>query len=129
MHWVLALIYEQKGMNNEAIAEIQRVITVLGRTDDNLAQLGRAYALAGNRREVMKILNEMKELSKERYVSAESIAVVYASLGERDQAFEWLDKSFKQGDSHNGLKVDPQWDSLRSDPRFAQLLRRVGLTP
>jgi tetratricopeptide (TPR) repeat protein len=127
VHWVLALIYEQKGMNNEAIAEIQRVITVLGRTDDNLAQLGCAYALAGNRREAIKILNEMKELSKERYVNPESIALVHASLGEKDQAFEWLDKSFEQGDSHNGLKVDPQWDSLRSDPRFQQLLRRVGL--
>jgi tetratricopeptide (TPR) repeat protein len=129
VHWVLALIYEQKGMNNEAIAEIQRVITVVGRTDDNLAQLGIAYALAGNRREATKILNEMKELSKERYVHPESIALVHASLGEKDQAFEWLDRSFEQGDSHMGLKVDPQWDSLRSDPRFAQMLRRVGLTP
>jgi tetratricopeptide (TPR) repeat protein len=129
VHWVLALIYDQKGMNNEAIAEIQRVITVSGRTDDNLAQLGRAYALAGNRREATKVLNEMKELSKERYVHPASIAIVHASLGEKDQAFEWLDKSLEQRDSQNGLKVDPQWDSLRSDPRFADLLRRVRLAP
>ena len=128
-HYVLALIYEQKGMNSEAIAEIQRAITVLGRTDDNLAQLGVAYALAANRREAMKILNEMKELSKQRYVHPESIALVYASLEDRDQAFEWLDRSFQPGDSHNGLKVDPQWDSLRSDARFANVLRRVGLAP
>ena len=69
-------------------------------------------------------------MSKQRYVSPYLIAIVYVGLGDKDQAFAWLDKAFQDRSSLLlWLKVEPQFDSLRDDPRFQDLLRRVGLTP
>jgi TolB-like protein/Tfp pilus assembly protein PilF len=116
-----------QGRLAEAITEVQRAREV----DDNhyvLAALGQAYALAGNRSEAFKAIEQMKEWSKQRYVSAHSVALVYAGLGEKDLAFEWFEKAIEMRSEHMGwLKVDPRVDALRSDPRFADLVRRVGL--
>jgi hypothetical protein len=74
------------------------------------------------------MLDELKGLSKERYVPAFSFAVIYLGLGEKDQAFAWLEKAYEDRSSLIlFLKGDPIWDPLRSDPRFADLLRRIGL--
>ena len=74
------------------------------------------------------MLDEMKELSKQRYVTPYFMAPIYASLGEKDQAFEWLEKAYQ--DRHGWLitpQLDPTLEGLRSDPRFADLLKRIGL--
>ncbi|MEO7157327.1 MAG: protein kinase [Vicinamibacterales bacterium] len=93
-----------------------------------LAALGQAYALSGKRSDALATIDLMKEWSLRQYVSPHSIALVYAGLGENDLAFEWLDKGIEMRSEHIGwLKVDPRLDSLRSDPRFAALVRRVGL--
>lgn len=74
-------------------------------------------------------LTELHEMAGNRYVSAISFATIYAALGSMDKAFEWMDKSFEEGAiSIRGLKTDPIYDKMRSDPRFAELLRRAGLT-
>ena len=78
----------------------------------------------------MKILDQLKELSRQRYISPYDMAIIYTGLGEREQAFAWLDKAYADRFwPLPFLKVDPRFDSLRSDPRFADLVRRVGLTP
>ncbi|MCA1617586.1 MAG: hypothetical protein LC729_04130 [Acidobacteria bacterium] len=76
----------------------------------------------------MKTLDQLKEITRQRYVSAYSFAIVYARLGEKDQAFQWLEKGYQDHALELPiLKVDPLFDNLRSDPRFADLVRRVGL--
>jgi hypothetical protein len=84
--------------------------------------------LSGKRAEAQTNLNELQEISKQRYVSPAAIAMIYAALGDKDQAFAWLEKANKAHDALLArLKVDPRFDSLRSDPRFAELMRRVAL--
>jgi hypothetical protein len=90
--------------------------------------LGHVYAVSGKKGEARTVLNELKQLSGQEYVPAYGIALVYAGLGEKDQAFAWLEKAYEEHAFKMAwLKVEPRWDSLRSDPRFADLLRRIGL--
>ena len=119
----LGVAYEQKGMYEEAIAEYQKI------PRRELAPIGRAYALSGKRREAQRVLDELKEQSKTRYVSPVSMAVIHAGLGEHEQAIAWLEKALDGGDADRlyFLGVQPTWDSLRSEPRFQDLLRRMGL--
>jgi hypothetical protein len=86
------------------------------------------HARLGERIQALRILDELKGASKQEYVSAYSFAVIYLGLGEKDQAFAWLEKAYEQRSFLLAyLKVDPIWDPLRSDPRFADLVRRIGL--
>ena len=128
----LGLASEQKEMYPEAIATLQKGNSqgVEGTDPEFAAFLAHAYAASGNRGEATKLLEELKDLSKQRYISPYFIAIIYTGLGEKDQAFEWLEKAFEdRNDWLTHLKVNPQLDSLRSDPRFQDLLRRVGLVP
>jgi len=78
--------------------------------------------------EALKTLDQLKENAGQRYVSAYSFALVYAGLGEKDQAFQWLEQSYQERAPYlSALKVDPPLDNLRSDPRFADLVSRIGL--
>jgi DNA-binding winged helix-turn-helix (wHTH) protein/TolB-like protein/Flp pilus assembly protein TadD len=119
----LGVAYEQKGMYEEAIAEYQKM------PSRGLAPIGRVYALSGKRREAQKVLVELKEQSKKTYVSPVSMAVIHAGLGENEQAIAWLERAFDEGDADRlyFLAVHPTWDGLRSEPRFQDLLRRMGL--
>jgi len=84
--------------------------------------------VAGEKDEALKILDDLKEQSKQRYVSPKGFAMIYMGLGDKDQAFEWLNKTFDENPYRIAfIKVDPRFDSLRSDPRFADLLRRMKL--
>jgi tetratricopeptide (TPR) repeat protein len=125
----LGAVYEQKGMYDEAIALYQKAINLTERTTGILGVLGHAYAASGRRGEALKILEELKEMSRQKYVSPYDLAVLYTGLGEKDRAIEQLHKAYQ--DRGNGLfielKVEPLFDPLRSDPRFADLLQRMGL--
>ena len=128
-HWMLGQAYRQKGMYEEAIAEFQKEVVSRGDPVDT-AVLGHAYAVAGNRAEAEKILKELTDLSKDRYVSPYFIALIYVGLNDKDEAFDRLEKAFAERSAGMVfLKVEPMFDPIRSDPRFQDLLRRVGLTP
>ena len=127
-HWALGNVYVNKGMYEEAIAEYKVAIPLSGDSPDELASLGYAYALSGRRREARAVLGELKGRSRRRYISPTVIAFLHAGLGEKDEAFAWLDRAVEGRDFILVfLKVDPTFDRLRADPRFASLLRRVGL--
>ncbi len=128
-HWSLGEAYELKGDYPQALAEYQ---TSLRLVDDPsvLALMGHAYARSGKRDEALKTAEQLKEMSRHRYVSAYSIAGVYAGLDDKDQTFQWLEKSYQE---HNPdlipIKVDPLFDNVHEDQRFVELLRRMGLQP
>lgn len=125
-HMIIGLSYVQKHRYVEGIAELQRAKA----NPDSRALLAYAYAVAGESREARKILEELDQLSKQKYVSPFPIAVAYSGLGEKDRAFEALEKAYTERSWGMGmLGVNPIFDGLRSDPRFAMLLRRVNLAP
>jgi len=88
-------------------------------------------AVSGRRAEAQKVLDQLTASSKQRYVPARFMAIIYMDLGEKDKAFELLGKSYEDRslDIGPGFKMDPAFDPLRSDPRFADLLRRMNLQP
>ncbi|MCA1837217.1 MAG: tetratricopeptide repeat protein [Actinobacteria bacterium] len=129
-HWKLGLAYEQRAMYEEAIAEFQKAIALSCGSAQAVVLLGHAYAVSGRRTEALKVLDELNELSKRRYVSSYRVAAIHLGLGEKEQAFEWLERAYEEHDAWLvWLKVDPVLDDLHEDPRFADLMRRVGLLP
>lgn len=123
----LGLAYEQKGMYSEAIDQFQQGVKLSG-SPLMVSLLGHAYAVSGRRAEAHRILADL-DGQKQLYVSPYTIATIYAGLGEKDQAFKWLEKAVEDRDIWlMNLKVDPVMKGLRSDKRFAELLRRIGLT-
>lgn len=120
----------QKQMYEEALTELQKARAFWSESAEIISLIGFTYAVSGRRIEAQKILGELEGLSKQRYVSPYHIAMVYAGLGERDPAFLWLEKAFADREGRlTILKFAPEFDSLHSDPRYTELLRRVGLTP
>lgn len=123
------LAYEQKGMYREAIDEFQKGVKVSG-SPLMLALLGHAYAVSGQKSEAQRVLNELSDLQNRRYVSSYTVGAIYAGLGDKDQAFKWLEKAYDERDVWlMNLKVDPVFAKIRSDKRFPDLLARAGLTP
>jgi serine/threonine-protein kinase len=126
----LGQAYERKGMCRESIAEIQKVRDFYGQSQIASGLLGHAYAVSGQRGEAQKIIGEMKEQAKQEYVWPYNIAIIYVGLDERDQALQWLEKAYQDhSDDLIYLKVESMFDSLRSDARFTDLVRRIGLAP
>jgi serine/threonine protein kinase/tetratricopeptide (TPR) repeat protein len=123
---LIGFAYCQKGMYEQAITEYQkRAMPGSGGSGD----LGVAYALSGRQSEAFKEIGKLREMSKQRYVAPYSLAIIYASLGDRDNALQWLEKAYEDRSTRLvWIKVDPLLDSLRSEPRFAELLRRMNLT-
>lgn len=129
-HLWLGRAYEQKGNHGQAIVEILKAVSISEGNPLYVAELGHAYGLAGRRNEALKVLDELHKLSRNHYVSAYDQAIVYVGLGEKEQAFGWLERAFQERSSMLvNLKVDPAFDSLRSDARFPPMLRRLGLEP
>lgn len=127
-HLGLALVHQQLGDFSEAFAEFEQA----NQLDDSptvMGFLGNMYAVSGERGKAQKILEEMQKQRIKRYASAYCVALVYAGLSESDLAFEWLGKAYEDRDDFLswGLPSDPRLDSLRGDPRFDQLMNRVGL--
>lgn len=123
----LGLAYEQKKQYREAIAALERA-RAGDANPSSLGYLGYVYGAAGRKADAQKVLGELMELSKQRHVSPYNIAIVHAGLGDKDQAFEWLNRTCDSRSFNMTLiKVEPVLDDLRPDPRFKELLRRVKL--
>lgn len=125
-HLTLGEAYEQKEMYQEAVAEFQKAVALSGRGSSYVAALGHAYAVSGKRGEAREIIAGLQ--SKRPPVSSFEIATVYAGLGDKDQAFKWLARAYEEHEVYlaYSFNVNPKLDSLRSDPRFAGLVRRLG---
>ena len=128
-HWAISEPLEQQQKYQEAIAELEKA-RQLDETPTMLALLGHIYALTGKRNEAQKIIGELREQSKQIYVDPYFLAQIHTALGDRDKAFQNLERAYE---GHSSwlvwLKVEPKFDSLRSDPRFANLVHRIGLAP
>jgi TolB-like protein/DNA-binding winged helix-turn-helix (wHTH) protein/Tfp pilus assembly protein PilF len=129
-HYELGIGYEGLGKPLEAISEYQRAVELSDGNLDAIAALGHAFAVIGRRTEAKKILSDLKRKSQSGYVSPYLIATIYAGLGDKNNAFAFLEKAYteKSLDISWFLNADLRIDSLRSDPRFETLLRRVGLS-
>jgi DNA-binding winged helix-turn-helix (wHTH) protein/TolB-like protein len=131
LHFRLGNAYREKGMYQPALAEFIKAVQLAGGGDrygDQYyeAAVGAAYAALGNTSEARKVLNSLIRRSKDRYVPAYGIALIYVGLGERDHVFEWLQRAYdERSTSMAYLKVDPAWNDLRSDPRFAAIARSI----
>ncbi|HKX33307.1 MAG TPA: winged helix-turn-helix domain-containing protein, partial [Blastocatellia bacterium] len=127
-HWHLGLAYLQKRRFADGVSQLQQAFALSGGSLLMKAALGQAYAVAGDRLEATKILDELKTLSQQRYVPSSEIAAIYVGLGEHEQAFQWLSHALEERAFHLiYLKARPEFNPLHSDPRFAGLLRRIGL--
>jgi len=127
-HDLLGQLYMQKRMYDAAITEFQKARTLDPGDTSLLLEIGIVHALAGRKAEAKKVFQEVQRISKQKYVPPFDMAAFYACMGQKDTAFEWLDRAFQARDRNlTGLGVVPLLDNLRSDPRFAELLRRVGL--
>ncbi len=125
-HWNLGSALMAKGAMGAAIEEYQKA-RVLNDDPLVLAVLARAYASSGDKTEALKILEQLKELSKQRYVSAYSFALVYLALGDKEEALRWLEKSYQDrtGNDVVYFRVEPFLDQLRGDPRFEALVEKI----
>jgi TolB-like protein/Tfp pilus assembly protein PilF len=126
-HWGIGLAREQMGDMEGAIASFQRAAELTERGTNVLASLGHAYAVSGKPDEARKILQELAARAKQRYVPSYQVALVYAGLGDEGKAFEFLEKAFDERSTLlTYLKMDPRFDSLRTDPRFHAMMRRLN---
>ena len=128
-YYGLARAYGQKGMYDEATNALNKARTLLAGSARIVAELGYAYAASGKRDEARDVLRGLKEEATRKYVDPYLFAIIHTALGEKDQALAWLEKAYEERSTWMPfMKVEPKFDSLRSDPRFADLMRRVGLT-
>ena len=134
--WEMAILgwdYEQKGMHEQAIAEFKKAVELTDKsspifTPFYLAGLGHAYALAGRRSDAEQVLQGLLQRAKQSYVSPFDIALIYTALGQKDSALTWMTKAVAERSTWLVYsKWEPRLDPLRSDPRFQDLLRRIGL--
>ena len=127
-HLFLGQALEEQGKLAEAIAEIERARQLEGEIAQIWAMLGHVYALSGRRIDAQRIIAELKDPAGRVYVPSYLPALVYAGLGDKDEAFAWLERAYSERSAFIAwfVPVDPVWDNLRSDPRFAELLRKVG---
>jgi TolB-like protein/Tfp pilus assembly protein PilF/predicted Ser/Thr protein kinase len=127
-HNRLGWAYLSKGMNEEAIAEFQKEMALSGSDPEESVDLGYAYAVVGKRDEAKRILANLKRKRERAFVSPAGLGIICGALGQKDEAFAWLEKAYELRDPQlTYLKVGPRFTPLRSDPRFQDLLRRMGL--
>ncbi len=129
--YLLGVAYEGSGQVQHAIPEYQKAVELSGNDNDPTAALAHSYAHIGQRAEAEKIQRELLEQSKNGYVSPYMIATVYAGLGDKDRAFEFLERAYNErsADLSYFLKADLRIDTLRTDPRFQDLVNRMGFPP
>ncbi len=128
-HYYLGQCHLMRGNHDEAMAEFERALEIAPKTPDFIAMIGYTHAVARRRDQARRCLAELDELSLGRYVPPFCYATIHAALGEPDLAFKWMEKSHEDRDPRvRTLKTDPLFDVLLADPRFAELIRRAGLT-
>jgi len=126
-HFRLSDIYALTGRQQDAIAEVQKMLTIL-EYQELAATIGAVYKTSGYQQALRFYAKQLEEIySHATYIPTWYIASIYGFSGDNDQAFAWLEKAYKVKDSVDSLASDPQWDPLRADPRFKDLLRRIGL--
>lgn len=124
----IAIAYAQMNRFDEALAASQRAIVLMGQDPDTLSTLGIIYALSGRVSDARWIAGRLEHLSQNRHVTAYTIASIYSAIGDRDQAFVWLNKATEQRSSQMLLiRLDPIFDKVRSDQRYTQLLKSINL--
>jgi tetratricopeptide (TPR) repeat protein len=125
-HTDLGLALMAKGDHNAAIAEYEKA-RALNDDPSTLGLLAQAYGLSGNKAEAEKLVNQLKEFSKDRYVSAYSLALAYIGLGDKNEALRWLEQSYQDraGGDIGWIRVDSAYDPLRNDPRFEALAEKI----
>ena len=128
-HSFLGWAYAAKGMFSEAIPEFQKGVALDGERPPRFAALAYAYAVSGKRAEAQKMLEQLKKRAEQRYIAPYSFAIIYAGLGEKDRALKSLEEVYKDRSGPPYLALGFMFDSLRSDPRFADLARRKGIAP
>ena len=127
-HWFLGYALIAKGQSEQAIPELERALLLSDRSSAVIGVLVRAYAHAGRREDALRLLGELKRRREAGYVPAGAFVNAYLGLGDKDQAFIWLERAYEEKSNILlFLKTHPHFDPIRSDPRFADLLRRVGL--
>jgi hypothetical protein len=115
-------------MHAEALAEMETAVSLTGRGSLELVNLAYVYAVTGRREQALRVRAELEEQSRRQYVSPLAFARISTGLGEKDQAFVWLDKAVDAHDPNFLFSIfDPLWDPVRSDPRFTRVLRRLRL--
>ena len=126
-HFFRARIYKEQEKHTEAIREAERYVALVGRTGRSLAMLAATCLRGGREVEGRKLIQELQALSRQSYFSPAEMSQAYASLKDADSAFAWLEKAFETRDVVLvRLKIDPAWDPIRDDPRYADLVRRIG---
>ena len=127
-HLWLGRTYQEKKMYDEANAEYKKTFASVPDWTVGIAAMGYVYGVSGGRTEALQQLQHMKSMSSKKFVTSYGVALIYTALGDKDQAFEWLNKAYDKRENWLvWLKLDPRWIPLRSDPRFVDLVRRVGL--
>jgi tetratricopeptide (TPR) repeat protein len=126
-HSQLGQAYLQKHMNDEAITELQKAVQLSGGSPSTVANLARAYAASGKKSDAIKLLDDLKKRPNSSQLYASEIAVIYSALGDSDQAIQCLEKGFQER-FNPGVLLRPGFDPIRTDPRFEDLMRSVGLS-
>jgi tetratricopeptide (TPR) repeat protein len=126
-HWCLGQAYLGKQQYLEAISELERA-NALGTTPLVICDLGYAYAAAGKNKEARGFLSVLQQRAQSAYVPPYLIAAIYGALGDKDEAFKYLERAYAERDAHiTYLALDPEMDSLRPDPRFSALIARLKI--
>ncbi len=129
-HLELGRVYEHREMYTEAFAEFAKAREFYRDSPESLASLAHCYAVTRKPAEAQALLRKLTDLSERQYVSPFNLGLIHAALGQKKEAFEWLNRAYE---IHDGwmiyITVDPRWQSLRSDPEFIEIVRRVGLRP
>lgn len=125
-HWIVGVALVQRGMMDDAIAALNQAAILTGGGLTHKAHLGYVYALSGKREEARQVLTELEDIAREKYVSAYYFAIIYLGLDDRDLTFTWLNRAFEERAGFLAfIKVEPMFERLRADERFAELLRRM----
>jgi tetratricopeptide (TPR) repeat protein len=126
--WGLGFALIVNNQTDEASPELEKTVALMNRSPGSLEMLATAYARAGNRTEALSLIEELKQRRHKGYVPAGAFINPLLALGDYDQAFVWCDEAYKEQSAIlQWIKVDPWFDSVRGDPRFNDLVHRVGL--
>src|SRR5260370_933643 len=126
-HLILTRSYESMGDHVQALKEAQKALALESGPEQTVG-LGLEYARSGNREQARQVIEQLKRMSAHAYVSPAQTATIYAVLGDKRTALDLLEKAYQERDrSLVWIKVDHNYDSLRSEPRFIALLQKVGL--